>query len=180
MDKINFDEAPEQKVQNTEKATPKYVKPGKHQLTCTGLTESPSDLVGKPYITVGFVDDNGSQLNQKLFMSDAARKWTILKLKKLIEASEQLIPDGDLTVESLNSLLAGKRMWIKVSGEEAMKQFDGETSPKKVVYGNLAGFNFAASISNGDSLSFDESKDIVRLGSAATGAVKAPSDELPF
>lgn len=180
MSNLNFNEIPvqENKTQ-VDNDKPRFMKPGVHKATVTGVTESPEGYVGTPYIQVGFVDSNGATINLRGFTSDAARKWTLVKLKNIIESTEQIVPE-QITVDALNKMLTSKELMLKVSGEEVMIDDKQNLGAKiKIVRGVVDGLNPTSSIIN-NKLTFDATKDIKKLEDSNVSTTDKATNELPF
>lgn len=182
MTKINFSNLPEQKQEQNEK--PRIFRPGVHKVTITGVTSSPDDLMGTPYVQVGYVNnETNSYINDKMYISEKAMPYTAVKLKNIVKEACGTDLEGDLTVDAVNAMITGKTGYIKVSGEE--KMIDDRDNPGqqvKIVNSVLDGFKFFVSEQNKVNLNFNDLTDIKRLAvqEASTEQPVSASDDLPF
>lgn len=182
MTKINFSNLPNQNNQQNDK--PRIFRPGVHKVTITGVTESPQDMVGTPYVQVGYVNnETNSYINDKMYVTEKAMPYTADKLKNIVKEACGTELEGELTVDVLNGMLTNKTGYLKVSGEE--KMIDDRDNPGqqvKIVNSVLDGFKYFVSEDNKVNLNFNDLTDIKRLPVAETSTQQpvAASDDMPF
>lgn len=148
--KINLTDVPEQQF-------PTRLGPGLHDVEITGLVES--DLgEEKEYLQFSVVNPQG-EYGERFYLNDKAYKWSMGKLRELAlscGASEDEV-DKFVTVDALGKFITGKKIRIKLKGEEYVGQ-DGQIR----VGSKLPLMKFSEPLtSNG--LSFNAERDIVRL-----------------
>lgn len=106
MTKLNFENA----------ATPKqggYLKPGIHEVKITGLVEVDGT---KPYLEMGFVDENGYEYTDRMYRTEAAEPYTLLKLKEYLNVFEANPADYN-SVAQLNALFSNKKVRLRLNGK---------------------------------------------------------------
>jgi hypothetical protein len=172
---LDFSKTAEVKQQNSN--TVVKLKPGVHDnVFVTGVVYFTPE--GKsPYMEVTFVKEDGSgQHKEKLYMSEGAMPYSLSKIKDLLIATKQEVPTAP-TVEMINTILTGKKVALRLYGEEVMIVNDG--APKAVIVSKLAPTPFCAPCGETSSLSYDESRAIKKLAPTVTKTDSA-SDDLPF
>lgn len=126
-----------------------------------------------PYMSVTTESENGALHTEEYYLSQKA----LPKLKHLMEdglGCDQSQLDRDITEEQMRSLLVGKKVRLKFSGEEYLRK--DQTLGIKVVIGFG---NFAESIKvpkDKSSLSYSEDRDIAKLKDTSS----IPQDDMPF
>lgn len=173
MSKINFNNIPEEVTFVKDPNAPVYMRPGIHRATISGVVDSPEDA-RTSYLLVGFVNENKEQAEVKLYLSDKAAEYTARKIKHLYGSAELMPPEGEKSTSEINADLTGKQMWLKVSGD---RKIMGE---KEVIFADIRGFKFTASLANKDALSYDATKDIVTVDLIPSSEPTKASDNLPF
>ncbi len=151
---------------------PKKLKPGVSAVTITGVADGVNKN-GKPYIAVGFVDNEGGGHTADLYMTEAAMPFSTQKLQRIAKAVGQDLV-GNSNTEALNKMLTGKRGFIKLKGKEAIIQ-SGEFAGKKIVVAEYAAF---VGEDKPDTLTFNPDTDIERL--PETGIAEKATNDLPF
>lgn len=183
MTKINFSNLPEQNNVEQE-VKPRVFKPGIHKVTITGVTSSPDDMVGTPYVQVSYVNnETNSYINDKMYISEKAMPYTAIKLKNIVKEACGTELEGDLTVDAVNNMLTNKTGYLKVNGEEVMiDDRDNPGQQVKIVRSSLEGFKYFVSEENMTKLSFNDLTDIKRLPVQEANATESTekTDDMPF
>lgn len=157
---------------------PDYLKYGIHDVTISGLIEQHPD--GKtPYIECTILNDLG-QHTEYMHISQAAMPYTMEKLQKISLAAgiakDQI--SACKKVEQLDKLIAGKKVRIKLAGEEVEGQ-NGRFVKTKFAFGK-----FVVPVGTGGLKFTENSKgekgDIKWLDGDATIKAKGTKDDLPF
>ncbi len=126
-----------------------------------------------PYIEVTLVAENGSgQHKEKLYMSDAARPYSLAKIKELLEATYN--ETGTITdTGSVANALIGKKIALRLWGEE-VELSDG----KVVIVAHVSAKPFCAPVGKVGTLPYDALKAIKKL--PAKVAPATTDNDLPF
>lgn len=166
--------------------------PGIHVVDINNVEEKESG--GKDYIEVEFVNTNGKH-TERLYVTDNAKDYTMYKLQQICLASGYSMDQIAMikNMKQLGKALTGKKIALKLSGQEKEFTKDGSTSRFIIAYVGLG--KFCTSIEAKDSLVFKtnnrgEKGDIKYLPDSpkqtevkTTEAAKASSDnedDLPF
>ena len=157
------------------------MRPGIHEgVTVTGVMADKTPN-GKNVVKVGFVKENGEELEVSWSMEGGAIPYTTSKLKHMLTKHYE---DGDKiagmnTVDKINAALTGKTFRLKVKGVEYMNK-EGKVRVKSDI--GLPDFceNMVKVSAGASKLKFDETNkyDVERLPSENVTAPK--TDDLPF
>ena len=115
---LNFSE-----VQVTEKVSKPLIKGYTIQeVTITGVVMGKSKT-GADQIEVGFINDAGEEHTEKMSVTAASMKYTMQKLKHMMTKVISEDEANKITsVESINSVLTGKKLRIKFGAREYRNQ----------------------------------------------------------
>lgn len=175
---LDFNKAAEKQTQTNTSYVVK-LKPGIHDhcIVTSFIYYAPVDKA--PYVEVTFAkEDGGGIFKEKFYMSEGAMPFSLLRIKELVEAMGQTVPEN-ATVEALNEIMVGKAVALRLYGEEVIIANDGKA--KAVIVSKLSPIPFCVPAGQASLLTYNENKAIKRLPVMPEPVTDAgTTDDMPF
>lgn len=171
-----------------------YIDAGINEVTFVKIEGNPGQEGKSPFITIDFakMSDNSKGVSEKLYFSEKAIESSLQKIKhmatKVVTVDKiDAINESDVVAYAakLNSLLVGKSLRIKFSGEE-IQGSEGKKNWTKAVFPYYVSGKtppFAEDLKVKETkLTFDSNNkfDVKKLVAPTATTNLGPKDDLPF